>query len=930
MRIALLSFLILISTQLFGQVKLFGTISDSISNESLIGAVVYCPKLNSGSVSDLDGKFNLELPKGLHQIEIRYITYLDYRSTIYVDSELGSIELSVRMKRDNNTQSKELNIFASREKDTQVDLILTQKNSNFLVDGTTSEIFKKTPDSKASDVLKRISGASIQDNKFIVIRGLNDRYNFGLLNGSPLPSSESDRKAFSFDVFSSNMIDNILIQKTASADLPGEFSGGIININTQEVKDSDFSFIQIGQSFNTVSTFKNFEVYNGSKSDILGLGSNYRSLPIGLPSTEDYSKLDKNEKAELSKLIKNDWSTDNLKSPLNQNIQFGVNKNWKFNKEKSSIGFSLGYNYQLSYNQNNLIRREFEESETEVIKKMELRDSVFTESILNTTMLNFKLQINEKNSIKFKNLYSINSDDKVNKRYGVREMDNDPHQWEKSTNLWYTQNNLLTQQIVGTHEINKSKIEWNINWSDIKREVPNLRRIVYRKYSLLENDTTQDYVAVIQTNGTIPTAAGNMFWSNSNEKIYNTRFDFTQKLDISKINFNIKSGYWFQFRDRNFTSRNFGFSQYRPTGSTFNSQLLLLNSDEIFSYQNMGLLENGQGGFKLEESTSVDDSYSANSTLNAVYLMSDTKFNKINFNAGVRVESYNQKFNYIEFGSNLPKTIDSTVIDFLPSFNLVYDLNKFKLRSSYSKTISRPEFRELAPFSFYNFIQDNITSGNPGLKRTLINNYDLRLEYYPNNSQIISISGFYKEFINPIEIINRTGTSGSPELYYDNIESAKNIGVEIDIKSKIYKNLSINSNLAFIKSKVSMSEVIGSEGDRPLQGQSPYIFNTGLYWNNNDNTFSTNVSYNLVGPRIYIVGNIQESSVWENQRHVLDLQICKKIKRCEIKLNIKDLLAQDLIYFQDLNKNIKFDNNDNNWQQIQFGQTFTISAKFNF
>ena len=930
MRSFLLSFLILISTQLLSQAKLIGTISDSTSNESLIGAVVYCPKLNTGTVSDIDGKFELILPTGSHEIEVRYVTYLDYsiKVNIVESNPIGSIV--IKMKRDDKTDSKELKIFATRDKDTQVDLILTQKNSSSVVDGTTSEIFKKTPDSKASDVLKRISGASIQDNKFVIIRGLNDRYNFGLINGSPLPSSESDKRAFSFDIFSSNMIDNILIQKTASSDLPGEFAGGIININTQEIKDNDFSYVQIGQSYNTISTFRNFNTYNGSKGDFIGFGSDYRSLPNGLPSTEEFSDLNKNEKAELSKLIKNDWSTKNIKSPLNQNLQFGFGRNWKIRKDKSSFGFVFNYNYQLNYNQNNIVRKEFEESETEVITKMILRDSVFTQNVLNTGLLNFKFKINDKNSIKFKNLYSINSEDKVNKRYGVREIDNDPHQWEKSTNLWYTQNNLLTQQLIGNHEFSKSKIEWSINHSDIKREIPNLRRIVYRKYSLLENDPNEEYVAVIQTNGTIPTAAGNMFWSKSNEKVYGGRVDYAKDLEISQIKSEIKSGYFFQYRNRDFTSRNFGFSQYRPTGSTFNSELLLLNTDEIFSIENMGLLQNGQGGFKLDESTNVDDSYDANSTLNAGYLMIDTKTKNVNLNVGLRIESYNQRFNYIEFGSNLKKTIDSTVVDLLPSINLSFNVDKFKVRTSYSKTVSRPEFRELAPFSFYNFIQDNITSGNPYLKRTIINNYDLRFEYYPSNSQVFSVSGFYKEFINPIEIINRTGTSGSPELYYDNVYKAKNIGVEIDIKSKIYKNLSINSNLAFIKSNVMMDEIIGSGGNRPLQGQSPYVFNTGLYWNNTDNTFSTNISYNIVGPRIYIVGNVQEPSVWENERHVLDFQISKKIKNCELKLNIKDILAQDLIYFQDLNNNQRFNLGDNDWQKVQFGQTITLSAKFNF
>jgi TonB-dependent receptor len=921
--------LLFISISVFGQSKITGTISDSTSTESLIGATVFIPQYNIGVAADMDGKFEISVKPGTYTVVVKYITYKDYQQTISVES--GEVKsLQIKMKADIN-ELKAINIVSNINKDSQAELIQTQKNSATVVDGTTAESFKKTPDSKASDVIKRISGASVQDNKFIVIRGLNDRYNFGLINGSPLPSSESDKRAFSFDIFPSNMVDNIMINKTATPDLPGEFSGGVININTVEPKDEKYQYIQIGQSYNSLTTFGRFSTYNGSKYDLLGLGSDYRGLPSGLPTTEEFSHLTKVQKAEYAKLIKNDWSTYNIVAPTNQNLQYSLGKNWKYNNYKSSFGYAFAYNYQLNYNTNTLIRREFEESETEVIKKMELKDSVFTKNILNTVLLNFKWDINEHNTIRFKNMYSINSEDKTNIRNGVRELDNDPHQWEKSTNMWYTQNNLLTQQLIGTHEIKRSKITWNLNHSDVQRDIPNLRRVVYRKYSMLESDTTTDYTAVIQTNGTIPTAAGNMFWSNSKEKIYSGKIDYSYKINIGKLENEFKTGVWSQYRDKDFTSRNFGFSQYRPNGNQFDSQLLLLGPDSIFSYQNLGTLQSGKGGFKLEESTSVDDSYQATSNLNAGYVMTDSKIGNFRINGGVRVESYNQKFNYIEFGTNLPKTIDTTVIDLLPSVNLIYSIGqKSKIRSSYYKTVSRPEFRELAPFSFYNFIQDNIVSGNPQLQRAIINNYDIRFEFYPSNNQMFSISGFYKDFTNPIELINRTGTSGSPELYYDNVTKVQNIGAELECRFKIYEGLSAYTNASIIRSRVDLHNFTGSDSLRPLQGQSPYIINTGLYWNNKENDLSISGSYNFIGPRIYIVGNIQEPSVWENGRHVIDLQVSKKIKNWELKLNAKDILAQDLVYFQDLNKDRKLNIGDNKWQEVNFGQTITISAKLNF
>jgi TonB-dependent receptor len=356
----------------------------------------------------------------------------------------------------------------------------------------------------------------------------------------------------------------------------------------------------------------------------------------------------------------------------------------------------------------------------------------------------------------------------------------------------------------------------------------------------------------------------------------------------------------------------------------------------------MGLLSNGQGGFKIDESTKVDDSYNANSFLNAFYTMVDYKVGDWRFAGGARLESYTQNFNYIEFGSNLDKKIDTTVVDLLPSVNVIYNLNnKMKIRGGVSQTVSRPEFRELAPFNFYNFILDNITSGNPYLKRTKITNCDLRYEFYPGVGQIITLSGFYKNFNNPIETINRTGTSGAPELYFSNTQRAQSFGGEFEFRfnlgflskvedHKIWDHITLYSNLSLIKSTVNLDQFIGSGGDRPLQGQSPYIINSGIFYTNKKEDLNLTLSYNVIGPRIYIVGNQQEPSVWENGRNVIDFQISKTIGKLDLKLNVKDIIAQKLIYFQDLNGNHKYDTEDNRWQEITFGQTVSLSVRYKF
>ena len=927
--------LALISTSIYSySQKVSGTVSDSSSNESLIGAMVLVKGESRGATVQPDGTFLIDnLTKDNYDLEVRYIGYKTQTISIKpIEDTLLKIQLVPSVQ-----EITTVTVTARTSKETTTELVKQQSNSAVVMDGTNAETFKKTPDNKASDVFKRISGASVQDNKFVVIRGLSDRYNFALINGSPLPSSESDRKAFSFDIFSSNMLDNLTVMKSGSPDLPGEFSGGVININTTEPKDKNYHNLQLSLGYNTITTFRNFSTYQGGNLDFLGLGSKDRGLPGDIPRTQDFSSLNKTEKAGLASLMSTTWSTQTRMALPTGNLQYSIGKSYK------KLSFSFAYNYQNVTNMNNLVRRDFEEQSTEVVQKMELRDSVFTQTILNSAMSNFFYKIDKNNTIYFKNLYSISSEDKVNIRSGVRELDNDPRQWEKSTNFWYTQNNLLTNQLYGKHEIKKSKLNWNIGYSNVNRDIPNLRRIVYRKQSLLENDTTQQYVAVIQQNGTIPTAAGNMFWSKSKENIVSANYDYSLPINFGKIENNIKVGGWHQFRSRDFQSRNLGFSQYKPNGSSFDSQLLLLGPDEIFSQQNMGLLSNGQGGFKLEESTKVNDSYSASSFLNAGFLMTDTKIGKLRIVGGLRVESYNQKFNYIEFGSNLEKRIDTTVVDLLPSVNLIYSLSdKMKIRGSYYRTVSRPEFRELAPFNFYNFVLDNITSGNPNLKRATIDNFDVRWEMYPGKGQIISVSGFYKSFENPIELINRTGTSGAPELYFTNVNKVTNIGGEIEfrfnlgtftkVENKLLDNLTVYSNASIIKSVVDMSHFVGSGDDRPLQGQSPYIINSGIFYTTPKKDLTATISYNVIGQRIYIVGNVQEPSVWENGRNVIDLQVSKKIgEKIELKLNVKDLLAQDLVYFQDLNGNKKYDKGiDNNWQEIKFGQTVSMSVKYTF
>jgi TonB-dependent receptor len=892
----------------------------------LIGATVYIEELGKGTMSDLDGNFSIQnIPSGVYNVRFSFIGYDTSVQSINMVGKSGVVDVSLNPV---FLEIGEATVVAQANQQSTTQMIALQKRSASVIDGVSSEVFSKTPDAKASDVFKRVGGVTIQENKFVIIRGLNDRYNFAYINGTPLPSTESDRRAFSFDLFPSNMIDNLYVNKSSSPDLSGEFSGGLININTTDPKEVTYQNFQIGTSFNTMTTFQDFGTYRGSPMDPIGLGSEFRCLPDNIPNTSEFVNLSKQERSELASLIQTDWSTYSRKAPVSSTFQYSVGKNYSFGSR--TLLLSGAYNYSSQFNTTTTTRRDFEEQSLEVVQKMELNDSVFVHNIANSGLLNFSLLLNPNNTIKLKNFYTINSEDRVNVRQGVREMDNDPRQWEKSTNFWYTQNNFLSQQLIGTHNIINSKLNWNLSYNNVKRDIPNLRRIVYRKYSLNEDDSNTQYTAVIQSNGTIPTAAGNMFWSYSDEDLYSGKLDWSRNITLGSFENEVKIGGIYQHRDRNFISRNLGYSQYKPQNGYFDSSLLLLDPSQIFSQENMGLLDNGMGGFKLDESTNVDDSYNANSTLGVGYTSFDTKYRSFRFIYGLRVENYNQNFFYTEFGSNKPIHINSNITDFLPSFNFVYTINdKTQLRSSLYSSVSRPEFRELAPFTFYNFIQDNIITGNPYLERTKINNQEVRFEFFPDLNDIFSISIFNKNLTNPIELINRTGVSGAPEIYYSNVQSAFIRGIEFEGKINLIDNLNLTSNVSLVQSEVDLNGFEGSENGRPLQGQSPYVYNFGLLYNTQNN-WNISASYNMVGPRIFIVGNIQEPSVWENGRNLIDLQVSKKFGNVEMKFNVRDLLSQDLVMFQDLNGNEKLDEGDNRWQETRMGSNVNFSLKYNF
>lgn len=941
--------------------KIAGTITDAKTGETLPGAIAQIDGTTKGASADFDGKFVIAgLSPGKYTIAISYISYTTKKVTdvIVKDGDVTSVNIPLDPSTSQDLQEVEVVVTLNKENNTA--LVLQQKNNASVSDGISAETIKRTPDRNTSDVIKRISGATIQDNKFAIIRGMSDRYVSAYLNGAPLPSSESDKKAFSFDIFPANLLDNIVIIKTATPDLPADFAGGIIQINTKSIPEKNYYSLSVGSGYNLQTTFKNFNTYKGGKTDWLGIDDGTRGFPKSVPSTKAMGEATNLDRIEYAKGFNYDWSLQTLKAMPNLNVQYAMANVGKIFKREAGSVFALTYNNSNATTFNT--RREFEEQGDTAQKIKEYNDTIFTNNVLTSALWNLSYKITPNNQIGLKNLLSVNTEDRVVMRKGL--FDAVATTWEKSNVRWFTQNRIYSGQLNGDHYIDKAKIriKWVGGYSDIVRSIPNLRKMVYQKTGGLEDDTAK-YSAVIFENTVYPNSAGSMFFADNNESIKSIRYDISKDFKIGRnTKHEIKIGGFHQNREREFNARLIGYTTYkRGSQVLFDPSLAQLNNAEIFAPANMGIIDGPgkyDGGFKLSEATTNIDSYSARSQLNAGYIMLDSRlFEKFRFIYGVRAESYFQELTTRNLNDELIER-DTTNLDFLPSVNAVYSLNdKINIRASYYKTVVRPEFRELAPFNFYDFITDFSLSGNEGLVRSLIDNYDLRFEFFPGSGQLFSVSGFYKDIKLPIEQVSNT-SSAIRSLLYANAKSATNIGVELEYRfklstllkmdsSKFLNNTTIFSNFAYINSRVEIgTSIIGSEEKvRPLQGQSPYIINAGIQYLDTDKGWGASVSYNVVGRRIFIVGSIDEPTYWENPRHVLDFQIVKTIKEnLEIKLNVRDILAQDLIYYQDINKNKKLDkssftenenafhntSSDNIMLRTRYAPTVSFSLSYRF
>lgn len=880
--------------------KITGKVTDEKNGETVIGAVVMVKGSTAGATTDIDGLFSLDVEPGTYTIEVKYVGYQAKEVADVVVEDKKETKVNVVIGQAKATQLAEVVVKTSLKKENISALYVQQKNSAAISDGISADVIKRSPDRNTGEVLKRVSGTTIQDNKFVIVRGLSDRYNTAILDNAILPSTEPNRKAFSFDIIPSNVIDNIVITKAATPDLPGDFAGGVISIHTKEIPEKNFTNISIGTSYNTASTFQSFKSGYKSPTDMLGFDNGSRQLPDNMPSTNKIlnNQVSQAQLIAAEKSLNNDYSITERSGLPGMNLQASIGRAWE-TKKKAHTGLVAGVSYSHTETVLRDIQRRYD--------NFDFTDNSYRYSTNVGGMLNLGYTAG-KMKLVWKNLYNRNFDDNFLYREGSN--------YSNSKYLNYyafdlVQKSLLKSSLEGSMNVGKkqSKLNWVLAYNHIENNQPDQRKATY-----FRDETSGSMIADNSSIG----KANNRLFSDLGENIYVASVNYSVPFKFMKNNSTFKAGLLGQYRNRDFSARYIGMV---PDNSPLNTASAPYIGSSLPLSQLYSTTAINNGVYLLNDITSGSDKYAATTTTGAAYAMFDNRFSeRLRLVWGSRVEYFHLGLNTTNYGKNL--NVDTTWIDVLPSANLTYALTeKSNFRASYYRTVARPELREIAPLAYYDYEMSALVNGNPQLVRSQINNADLRYETYPSNGEVFSASVFYKHFKNTIE--NEVYSSGIStfEIKPRNFPSAYNVGVEGDMRKSLgfispesfTERISFYLNAAYIRSLVN--DTTKGAVDRPLTGQSNYVINTSLGYSTEDNKLNFSLLYNRIGQRIYLVGQGGGSTgyllgnVYEIPRNLLDLQVTYTLsKKSEIRASLKDILNAPAMLYYDQNGNKKFDN----------------------
>ncbi len=937
-----LSYFLLFAQSLTGSIQ--GKVMDSKGEEPLIGATVVLSGTIYGSPCNADGEFILsKIPEGIYTA---IITLVGYQQKIISDVQVekGKVTQLYTILYEESTHLNEVLIAGERTTDSELSVISEVRLSQTVANGISAEQISKTQDSDGAQVLRRIPGISIVDDRFVMIRGLSERYNSVLLNGSLAPSTEVDTRAFSFDALPSSVIDRIIVSKSGSYELPGDFAGGIIEIFTKKIPVENFTDVTFKTGYHVGTTGKTISHYPGGKSDWLGYDDGTRKIPVSFPSTAQM-QMETSEKSlktreMATKQLSTTWLPETKTALPDCKLAIGIGRRWEIKNRLLSNLTSVSYSntQQLIEDVSRNRYQRFNAGQGKSESNYNFHDNSSSQQVRIGILTNWTFRFNNRHRIEFRNLFN-----QLGSSQTVIRMGSDAGQSPqvKNYSLYYESRRLYSGQLAGFHKFKNDAllINWLAGYNNANRQEPDFRRFITSFSSDLQNYH-------------VPNPSGNnsldqnaRFFSSLKENTLTFALNVERKIKLGKEDelddANIKCGLYIENKKRDFAARNFVFKPTVLFDPAQNPQLNNPMPEALFTSSSIGTDK-----YLLEEGTKSSDQYDASSELLAGYLGGKFPYRKWILSTGLRAEFNVQKLQSAVDSRSI--FVNNSVLSLLPSLNLSYTLtDRMLIRVAYSSSVNRPEFREYAPFLYYDFSNRVNVQGNDSLQIPRIYNLDLKWEFYPSPEEVISVAAFYKRFANPIELKISGAANSSANWQPINAHFANSFGIELEIRKSMnsifnaafLKRINALVNASYIFNRVNLGNLTTQKTNRTMMNQSPYLINLGLIYNDPGRGWQASLLYNIFGARLFYAGDVIEGETgnypdaFELPRHQLDFSITKSFnQRLEISFGIQDLLNAQYRFYQDSDRNSKIEPGKPDEAILKYrkGQNISISLKYNW
>lgn len=965
----LLFFLILISVGALAQKgTIRGSVIDDSDGQTLIGVNIYISAISKGTVTDLDGKFSIDLDPGTYDLQISYITFQTTTITgvEVIENEVTLLE-NIRLK-SSSMELGEVVITAEAVRTSEVALLTMKKKSAAIMDGISASKMRQTGDATAVEAAKRVTGVSIEDGKYVYIRGLGDRYTKSTLNGVDIPGLDPDKNSLQMDIFPTNLINNIMVSKNFTADLPADFTGGIMNVETKDFPEARITDVSIGLGYNPDMHFNpNFLTYKGGSTDFLGFDDGTRALPAGAIGENIPTPVSGHSPQQVNDFVSSfdsQLGAQRQTSFMDYSASFTIGDQLEISKKDSADNYTnfdpkLGYIFSLSYKTDYTFYDEVTYGEYQRFIDpdiYELRYANIQEGQLGEKSrllgglagLAYKTRYT-KLRITAMHLQSGTS------RAGQFRIDNSVDAVGQSgyiaasDNLEYNERRLTNILLHGSHVLKGSgwEVDWKLSPTLSSSDDPDIRKTAFT----FEPSDTAFFAG----------AGGNpsRIWRNLDEINATGKLDILKNYDFLGKDAKFKFGGSHTYKQRDYEILSFAMQFFGSQDWPNPDPATVLDPGNIFPSTSNNVYY--QSGNNIPN----PNAYESNVNSTGLYVSNEMNvIPNLKTILGLRAEYYVQRHTgrdqayasgNTETGNNLDNEIVLESLDFFPSVNLIYALTEEQnLRFSYTRTIARPSFKELSFAQIIDPITNRIFNGalfeyddwDGKLVETRVNNVDLRWELFKKRGQMFSVSGFYKQFDNPIELVRIPEQQTSTEFQPRNVGNGTLFGVELELRknfgfiTEALENLFFSGNITYVYSQIDMTstefesrktyEKTGQTLDdrRAMAGQAPYVINGGISYSNTDLGMETGLFYNVKGPTLYIVGVGLYPDVYNEPFHSLNFSFNKKLGKkgnTAIDFRVSNLLDDEIeSYFS------SYEAEDQIFSRINPGRTISIGVSHSF